>query len=173
MLFVWEGSGREDWFGGGVELDDEIKARFRETHLALASGPANEWSHTPENRLAMIVVLDQFPRNIYRGTALAFATDGLALAQAEQAIQVGDDRRVRTEFRIFFYLPYEHAENIAHQNRSVALFTELGDGEYLDYARRHRDLIASYGRFPHRNQALGRTSTDSEARYLAQPGAGF
>ncbi len=171
--FWFEECGRKDWFGGGAELDDEIKARFRETHLALASGAGGEWNSTPENRLAMIVVLDQFPRNIYRGTALAFATDGLALAQAEQAIQVGGDKRVPEEFRIFFYLPFEHAEDISHQDRSVALFTELGDGEYLDYAQRHRDVIATYGRFPHRNQALGRPSTDAEARYLAQPGAGF
>ncbi|KRB59104.1 hypothetical protein ASE04_27305 [Rhizobium sp. Root708] len=171
--FWFEKCDRRDWFEGATELDNEIKGRFRDTHLALAAGPSNAWRETPQNRLALIVVLDQFPRNIYRGTALAFATDGLSLAEAELALQSADDKRVPEEFRVFFYLPFEHAEDIAKQDRSVALFAELGDPEFLDYARRHRDVIASYSRFPHRNQVLGRQSTAAELRYLAQPGAGF
>jgi uncharacterized protein (DUF924 family) len=171
--FWFEKCSRNDWFGGDTELDKQIATQFRDTHLALAAGAGREWRQTPKDRLALIVVLDQFARNIYRGTALAFATDGLALAEAEEALRVGDDKLVHEQFRIFFYLPFEHAENIVQQDRSVALFTELGDGEYLDYAKRHRDVIASYGRFPHRNQVLGRRSTDAEREYLAQPGAGF
>ncbi|QFY63094.1 DUF924 domain-containing protein (plasmid) [Rhizobium grahamii] len=171
--FWFEKCDRKDWFEGAAELDSEIKRQFRDTHLALASGESSVWRETPQNRLAMTVVLDQFPRNIYRGTALAFATDGLALAEAELALQSGDDKRVPEEFRVFFYLPFEHAEDIAQQDRSVALFAELGDPEFLDYARRHREVIASYGRFPHRNRVLGRQSTEAELRYLAQPGAGF
>ncbi len=171
--FWFETCGRDDWFGGSAELDDQIKTRFRETHLALAAGAGAEWRQTPENRLALIVVLDQFARNIYRGTALAFATDGLALDEAEQALLFGDDKLVPKEFRIFFYLPFEHAESIVQQDRSVALFTELGDEEYLDFAQRHREVIALYGRFPHRNKAFGRRSTDAERSYLAQPVAGF
>jgi uncharacterized protein (DUF924 family) len=171
--FWFEKCSRKDWFDGSAELDSEIKSQFRDTHLALAAVPTEEWRASPHSRLASIVVLDQFPRNIYRGTALAFATDGLALAEVELALEAGDDKRVPKEFRIFFYLPFEHAENLGQQDRSVALFTELGDVEYLDYAQRHRGVIASYGRFPHRNEVLGRTSTEAEQRYLAEPGAGF
>lgn len=171
--FWFEKCSRKDWFGSAIELDKEIKLRFRDTHLALAAGFADGWQATPASRLALVIVLDQFPRNIYRDTALAFATDGLALAEAKQAIVLGEDKLVPHEFRMFFYLPFEHSEDMVQQNRSVALFTELGDQEYLDYALRHRDVIASYGRFPHRNRPLGRRSTTAELDYLAQPGAGF
>ncbi|MHC2361050.1 uncharacterized protein (DUF924 family) [Rhizobium leguminosarum] len=124
-------------------------------------------------RLAAVIVLDQFPRNIYRGTPLAVATDGLALREAKLALASGADRVVETACRTFFYLPFEHAEDLGEQERSVALFTALGDEEYLDYAIRHRDVIAAYGRFPHRNAMLGRESTAGERDYLSKPGAGF
>ncbi|MFS2152684.1 MULTISPECIES: DUF924 family protein [unclassified Rhizobium] len=171
--FWFKKCGRDDWFRGATELDAEIKSQFRDTHLALAAGPSPEWRENAVNHLALIVVLDQFARNIYRGTALAFATDGLALAESELALRSGHDKVVSPELRVFFYMPFEHAEDIAHQDRSVALFTELGDDEYLDYAIRHREVIRSYGRFPHRNRSLGRQSTAAELEYLAQPGAGF
>lgn len=171
--FWFEECGRDDWFGKAGELDREITERFRDTHLALAAGLTENWRATPENLLAAIVVLDQFPRNIYRDTPLAFATDGLALAAAKAAIEAGDDRRVPDSCRIFFYMPFEHAEDIAEQHRSVALFTALGDEEYIDYAQRHREVIAAYGRFPHRNRLIGRQSTAAELEYLAKPGAGF
>lgn len=171
--FWFEKCGREDWFTSAPSLDREIKRQFRDTHLHISAGPSDQWRATPANRLALIVLLDQFPRNIYRGTALAFATDGLALAEAELALASGDDKHVPEEFRLFFYLPFEHAEDIIQQDRAVALFTDLGDEEYLEYARRHRAVIASYGRFPHRNQVLGRESTAAELQYLASPGTGF
>ena len=165
--------GRDQWFRSTSSLDQEITARFRETHLALAGGIPDVWRATPENRLAAVVVLDQFPRNIYRATPLAFATDGLALREAKLAIEAAADSAVKLEFRCFFYLPFEHSELIEEQDRSVALFDELGDEEYADYAVRHREVIARYGRFPHRNPILGRISTEAELDYLAQPGAGF
>jgi len=165
--------GRELWFRSSPELDEEIRAGFRDTHLALAAGVGAEWRAGPESRLAAVIVLDQFPRNIYRGTPLAVATDGLALREAKLALGAGADRVVETACRTFFYMPFEHAEDLTEQERSVELFTALGDEEYLDYAIRHRDVIAAYGRFPHRNAMLGRESTDAEHDYLARPGAGF
>ncbi|SCB56272.1 Uncharacterized conserved protein, DUF924 family [Rhizobium aethiopicum] len=165
--------GRELWFRPPPELDIEIRDVFRDTHLALAAGIGDEWRADPVSRLAAVIVLDQFPRNIYRGTGLAVATDGLALREAKLALGVGADQAVDHACRTFFYLPFEHAESLDEQERSVALFTALGDEEYLDYAVRHREVIAAYGRFPHRNAMLGRESTAAELDYLAKPGAGF
>lgn len=165
--------GPELWFQPPPELDVEICEGFRDTHLALAAGVGDEWRADPVCRLAAVIVLDQFARNIYRGTALAVATDGLALREAKLALAAGADQAVEHACRTFFYLPFEHAENLGEQDRSVALFAALGDEEYLDYAVRHRDVIAAYGRFPHRNAMLGRESTAAERDYLSRPGAGF
>ncbi len=173
LSFWFEECTSEDWFRSTVNLDEEIGRRFRDTHLALAAGVTDLWRATPESRLAAIIVLDQFPRNVYRGTPLAFATDGLALLEAKAALEVGADREVPAERRIFFYLPFEHAENLAEQDRAVALFQSLGMDEQIDYALQHRAVIAAYGRFPHRNAMLGRVSTEAEKDYLAEPGAGF
>lgn len=171
--FWFERCGREKWFQSTLSLDEEIRERFRDTHLALAGGVIGSWHASPKNRLAAVIVLDQFPRNIYRNTPLAFATDGLALREAKLAIDAGADRLVDRECRAFFYMPFEHAEDIAAQKQSVTLFQALGDADYLDYAIRHHDVIASFGRFPHRNAIIGRASTAAELEYLAKPGAGF
>ena len=120
-----------------------------------------------------MIVLDQFPRNIYRGTPLAFATDELARNEAKTAIDAGMDAMVPAEWRAFFYLPLEHSERLSDQELSVELFARLGNDNYLDYAKRHRDVIATYGRFPHRNPILGRFSTHEEEAYLASSDAGF
>ncbi|MFT4184937.1 MAG: DUF924 family protein [Rhizobium sp.] len=173
LSFWFEECTSEDWFRSRVDLDDEIGRRFRHTHLALAAGVSDLWRATPANRLAAVIVLDQFPRNVYRGTPLAFATDGLALQEAKAALEVGADQEMSRERRIFFYLPFEHAESLAEQDRAVALFRALGIDEQIDYALRHRAVIAAHGRFPHRNAMLGRVSTGAEKDYLAQPGAGF
>ncbi|MBX5125721.1 DUF924 domain-containing protein [Rhizobium lentis] len=165
--------GRELWFRPTPELDIEIRDVFRDTHLALAAGVGDEWRADPLCRLAAVIVLDQFPRNIYRSTPLAFATDGLALREAKLALAAGSDQAVEIACRTFFYLPFEHAEDLGEQERSVALFSALGDAEYLDYAIRHRDVIAAYGRFPHRNAIVGRASTAEERDYLSRPNAGF
>lgn len=163
----------KDWFVQNDEIDREIAKRFGATHLALAGKVPQQWWESAEAVLALIVVFDQFPRNIYRGTPLAFATDGLALREAKSAIDAGLDQIVGADRRLFFYMPFEHSERLADQDRSVELFTQLADSNYLDYAHKHRDVIAEFNRFPHRNQILGRDSTAEEAAYLAKPGAGF
>lgn len=163
----------KQWFVKDPELDDTITKRFASLHLALSRQVPSEWRASAEARLALVIVLDQFPRNMYRGSPLAFATDTLALNAAKAALAVGADANVSEHRRIFFYLPFEHAENLADQNRAVALCEALGNAEYLDYARQHQVIIERFGRFPHRNAILGRTSTAEEEAYLAQPGAGF
>ncbi|WP_377289542.1 DUF924 family protein [Rhizobium sp. SG2393] len=173
LSFWFEELTPENWFNPTPSLDAQCERRFAPTHLHLARGVPDSWRSTPERRLAAIILLDQLPRNIYRGTALAFATDGLALAQAREAVATGDDQKVSADRRIFFYLPFEHSEDLQDQETAVALFTTLGHPLYLDYAIRHAEVIRSFGRFPHRNAMLGRASSEAEAAYLAQPGAGF
>jgi uncharacterized protein (DUF924 family) len=173
LHFWFEELTREDWFNSSPELDASIRKRFAETHLTLAKHISEEWHETPEAFLAAIIVLDQLPRNMYRATPLAFATDGLALRQAKLAVQTGVDRKIPIERRVFVYMPYEHSEAIEDQMRCVELMETLGNEEFLDYARRHHEVIAEYGRFPHRNAILGRQSTAAEESYLAKPGAGF
>ena len=172
---------RPEWFRKDPAFDESIRARFGplvERALTLPAGAPPAWGAAPDDVLAEILVLDQFPRNLYRGQPLAFAGDARALALALALIARGDDRRLRPLERLFAYLPLEHAEDLALQDRSVDLFSALaagheGFGEVLDYAERHRDVIRRFGRFPHRNAALGRASTPAEVEYLAQPGSGF
>jgi uncharacterized protein (DUF924 family) len=163
----------QDWFTPPPGLDSQCDRRFRPTHLALAREIAPEWRATPQNRLAAVILLDQMPRNMYRGTPLAFATDGLALREAGLALDAGAEAGLSLEQRVFLYLPFEHSENLADQERSVRLFTELGDVGYLDFAIRHCEIIQQFGRFPHRNAILGRVSTAAEITFLSQPGSGF
>ncbi|WP_299860996.1 DUF924 family protein [uncultured Hoeflea sp.] len=163
----------KDWFTKNEDLDRRIEDRFAKLHLALSREVPAQWRETPDARLALVIVLDQFPRNIYRDSPLAFATDLLALNAAKAAIAVGADAQISETRRIFLYMPFEHAESLDEQDRAVALCEALGDEKYLDYAHRHRDVIAEFGRFPHRNAILGRTSTLAEEAYLAKPGAGF
>ncbi|CAN7329423.1 DUF924 family protein [Neorhizobium sp. LjRoot104] len=164
---------RKDWFEKNEALDEAMRRHFAATHLSLARGELDAWRTSPEDRLAAVIVLDQLSRNLYRGTPLAFATDWLALREARLAIEEGADMAVPAEQRGFFYLPFEHSETLADQDRSVELFALLGDADYLDYAERHRAVIREFGRFPHRNALLGRESTAAELEYLAKPGAGF
>lgn len=163
----------KDWFVKNDEIDRRITERFSDLHLALSRQISDEWRATPEARLALVIVFDQFPRNIYRGSPLAFATDGLALKEAKAALAVGADKSIGEDRRFFFYMPFEHAEDISEQERCVGLFEALGNANYLDYANKHQDIIERYGRFPHRNPILGRASTPEEKAYLAEPGAGF
>lgn len=169
---------RKCWFEKNAAFDAEIRRRFLPLVDEAAAGRLDGWAAQPESLLALIVLLDQFPRNLFRDTARAFAADGKALALAQQAVAKGLDARLLPVQRAFVYLPFEHSEDMAMQDRAVALFAELaGQGEafasYLDYAERHREVIRRFGRFPHRNAILGRASTPEEAAYLAQPGAGF
>ncbi len=173
LRFWFDELSRAQWFSVTQELDAEIRDRFGELHLAFARGELEDWRVKPHYHLAAIIVLDQFSRNIYRGTPLAFAADWIALREARLAVETGADQAVAPERRAFFYLPFEHSEMMEDQERSVSLFTALGDEQYLDYAQRHLDVIRQFGRFPHRNALLGRVSTNAELDYLSKPGAGF
>lgn len=173
LAFWFEELSDRDWYNATPALDQQILRRFRATHLALARSVEPHWRAGPASRLAAVIVLDQLPRNMYRATPLAFATDPLARREARLAIAEGADRLVHGRQRPFFYLPFEHSEQIDDQDYSVSLFSDLPDANLLDYAVRHRDIVARFGRFPHRNAFLGRESTEEETEFLKLPGSGF
>lgn len=174
VLEFWFGElTTKDWFVKNEAVDRRCDERFRDLHHQLSREVPDEWRASPEARLALVIVFDQFPRNIYRGSPLSFATDKMALIEAKAAIAVGADKAVSQTQRIFFYMPFEHAEDLEEQDRAVALCEALGDEGYVDYAHRHRAVIEEFGRFPHRNAILDRMSTPEELAYLAKPGAGF
>lgn len=162
------------WFKSTPETDAEIEARFLGIHEGVKRGDFDDQAETADDYLAIVITLDQFPRNIFRGTPDAFATDALALKWAKDAVSRGLDRQQPAPHRrMFFYLPLEHSEDLADQNECVRLFEEMGYNDFTDYAVAHRDVIEKFGRFPHRNAALGRTSTKDEEDYLSRPGAGW
>ncbi|MBX3651428.1 MAG: DUF924 domain-containing protein [Burkholderiales bacterium] len=171
------------WWAKDAVVDAEIRERYGALVAAAAGGAHREWARGPRGRLALILLFDQFPRNIYRDTPQAFAHDGLALRLALDGIVAGADRELRAIERVFFYLPLEHSESVDMQERSVALFTALAAGVpeadrgtfagFVDYAVRHRDIVHRFGRFPHRNRILGRESTAEEIAFLEQPGSSF
>lgn len=171
------GRPREAWFRKSDEFDAAIRTRFLELHLQAADGKMQPWQAAPDSLLALILVLDQFPRNLFRGTRREFASDTQALAAAQLAVARGYDRAFLPVQRWFVYLPFEHAEDLALQRRCLKLFeglrTDLDSAYTIDYARRHYEIIARFGRFPHRNAMLGRTSTPEEIEFLKQPGSGF
>lgn len=171
------------WFRPGPEIDDGLRARFSHFLDDAPSVLAKGWENQARGRLALIVLFDQFPRNIYRGTARAFAFDDRALDLCVGGIDAGMDRALSYVERVFFYMPLQHAESLAMQERAVALYEGLagnapaGQQRFLNnslqYARQHRDLIARFGRFPHRNRVLGRAPTAGESAYLEGGGATF
>ena len=172
------GQPRAEWFRKDEAFDAEIRARFLTSVEAALAGALTEWAASPTGLLALLILLDQFPRNLFRGEAKAFSGDEQALQLARLAVERGWDENLAAVERVFVYLPFEHSEALADQERSLALFAALaagspGNGGFLDYAQRHHEVIARFGRFPHRNSALGRPSTPEEAAYLAQPGSGF
>ncbi len=168
IVTFWAEAGPKEWFAKNDAFDTACR-RFEDAHHAAARGEYADWAKTAEGALALVLLLDQFPRNLYRSSGHAFATDGLALAIARDAITAGFDQEVG-ELALFFYLPFEHAEDMATQLRAVKLTVGLGNPEYLKFAELHRDIIARFGRFPHRNAALGRTSTPEETDYLGSGG---
>jgi uncharacterized protein (DUF924 family) len=170
IVAFWSEAGPGAWFKKDAAFDAAIRDRFEALHHAAARGELNARSETPEGALALLLLLDQFPRNLYRGSAHAFAADGLAQAIAQAALDAGHDRATPAPLRMFFYLPLEHAEHLGLQARCVALFEAMGDESYTKYARLHRDIIARFGRFPHRNAALGRASSAEELAFLAAGG---
>jgi uncharacterized protein (DUF924 family) len=193
VLHFWFGDvdalGRSDvmhsrrWFMKDDAFDREIAARFGQTYADVRAGQREGWLDDPRGRVAYVIVLDQFARNMFRGTARAFEGDRQALAAAIEGVARHDDAALTVNERSFLYMPYMHSEEIGMQDRSVALFTELRDTApselrgslvaAVQYAEKHREIIARYGRFPHRNAVLGRASTPEEQAFVAQPGSGF
>ena len=171
------------WFGKSPANDQAVIDRFAATLTAATAGHLDHWTYTPRGRLALVIVLDQFPHHIHRDKPQAFATDPQALSLSLDALKTGEDRQLTPIERVFLYLPLEHAELIAIQERSVLLFERLAQEaaaderalfeDFLNYARQHRDVVARFGRFPHRNAILGRPSTPDELEFLKQPGSRF
>lgn len=193
VLDFWFGSDADDaavareranlWWSKNKATDDEIRSRFEDTVQSALAGQLNEWLAIARGRLALIILTDQFPRNIYRDTRLAFFGAAKALEVCIEGLEQGTDRRLRPIERVFFYLPLEHAEDIKHQDLSVKCFGELVAAapaeqrpifeEYLDFAVLHGQIIERFGRFPHRNKLLGRESSAEELAFLAEPGSSF
>jgi uncharacterized protein (DUF924 family) len=171
VVSFWQAAGSEKWFSKDEALDAAIRARFLATYEAAAAGDLAHWERTAEGALALVIVLDQFPRNMFRASARTYAADPLARAVADRALARGFDHAVPADLRTFFYLPFTHSEAVADQERCVALYRALGDAESLRYAEDHADIIRRFGRFPHRNAALGRETTPDEQAFLA--GGGF
>lgn len=171
--FWFEESSEKQWYKKDPEFDRQIRERFGALVEDASKGKLEDWLETPRGALAYILLLDQFSRNIYRGSNQAFATDAKARAAAIKVLVEGYDRDIPDREKAFLYLPFEHSEELEDQKRSVALFEALGDDQLTDYAVRHRDIIARFGRFPHRNDVLGRESTDAEQEFLKQPGSSF
>ena len=166
VLAFWREAGPSNWFRKDEAFDTEIRTRFLTTYQAAAAGQLADWEATAETALALVVVLDQFPRNIFRGSAQAFAADAPARAVADRALARGFDQQVPAGERQFFYLPFEHSENISDQERCLALFRSTGNPDSLKWAEKHADIIRRFGRFPHRNAVLGRTTTAEEQAFL-------
>ena len=171
VVDFWREAGPGKWFRGGAAFDDALRARFEAAHFAAARRELEAWMEDAEGALALLVLLDQVPRNIFRGSAHAYATDPLALHYAGRMLEAGLDREVEPALRTFCYLPFEHSEDLLDQEKSVALMAGLGE-LYADYAVQHFEVIERFGRFPHRNHALGRVSSTDEQAWL-DAGGGF
>jgi uncharacterized protein (DUF924 family) len=170
VLAFWRAAGPKKWFAKDAEFDREIAARFGDTYEAAARGWLADWEATAEDALALTIVLDQFPRNMFRNSARAYAADPVARGVADRAIARGYDQAVPAKERTFFYLPFEHSEDLADQERCCALFRALGDPDLLHWAELHADVVRRFGRFPHRNAVLGRATTPAERDYLDNDG---
>ena len=171
LEFWFAGEVKPLWFASTPEFDEALRERFLATYRAAATGQLEDWERTPLGALALVIVLDQFPLNLFRGQPESFATEAAARVVADRAIARGFDREISPEQRLFLYLPFMHGEALADQERSARLFQQAGLEESLRFARHHRDLIRRFGRFPHRNAILGRESTPEEIAYLASPEA--
>ncbi len=168
---------RKVWFIKNPEFDKEVRSRFLSDYEQAAAGQLDDWKATPQSCLALIILLDQFSRNMFRGQPQAFATDPQALSYAKYAVAQGFDKQLLPLQRWFIYLPFEHSENLADQHQCIELHSTLKDypecASGIDYAYRHLKIIERFGRFPHRNQILGRETTPEEAEFLKQPGSSF
>jgi uncharacterized protein (DUF924 family) len=164
VVEFWRQAGRTKWFRKDPEFDRTFRERFLALHERAAAGELQAWAETATGSLALVILLDQFPRNAFRDSPRMFATDALARRYAAAALEAGFDRRVQRDVHVFFYLPFEHSESLADQDRSVALQEHLG--ELLKHALEHREVIRRFGRFPHRNAVLGRETTVEERAFL-------
>jgi len=174
VVGFWSAAGPERWFGKSLRFDDAIQLKFEPVHHRAAVGTYDAWIKDAQGALALLILLGQFPRHLYRGSAHAYATDPLARSIADRAIGLGHDQATEAALRIFFYLPFMHSEALADQDRSVALFEAhdavTGDVDSLKWAVIHRDVIKRFGRFPHRNAAFGRETTAEEQAFLDEGG---
>jgi len=166
VVEFWTKAGRKHWFAKDERFDARIRERFEALHHAAARRELDDWAQTAQGALALLLLLDQFPRNMYRGSAHSFATDPLARA----AIDAGHDRAVDPALRQFFLLPLEHAESLTDQDHAVALAQASGDPDLAKWTMLHRDIIWRFGRFPHRNAVLGRETTAEETQFLRSGG---
>lgn len=169
VLGFWNAAGPKRWFAKDDAFDAAFRVRFHDAHFAAARGELDAWLAQPDSALALILLLDQYPRNAFRDTGHMFATDGLALRCSRQSLAQGHPEQIAPQLRNFLYLPFMHAEDLAVQEESVALYGQHVP-DSLQWAILHRDIIARFGRFPHRNLALGRDTTPEEARFLAEGG---
>jgi uncharacterized protein (DUF924 family) len=170
VVAFWRAAGPKRWFEKDAAFDDDIRRRFLKLHEAASTGKLTDWEGNAAGALALLILLDQFPRNMFRGQARAFASDPLALAIASRAILNGFDGAF-PDLRGFFYLPFEHSENLADQEKGIAFYKAVDDADGLKWAELHADIIRRFGRFPHRNAVLGRVSTPEEQAFL--DGGGF
>jgi uncharacterized protein (DUF924 family) len=171
--FWFSEQARPYWFAATAAFDAELASRFGTLHDRAAKGALDPWEETAAGALGLVLLLDQLPRNLFRGTPRAFATDDQARAVLERALERGFDRALDEEGRAFLYLPFEHCEDLDDQERCVALMAQLSTPGWADFARKHRDVIARFGRFPSRNAVLGRPSTAAEQAFLAEHGPGW
>lgn len=172
ILRFWFAEHAKDWFAKSTAFDAEIRARFLALHESAAAGKLAHWADDARSCLALVVMLDQFPRNMFRGEARAFATDAQAQAAARVILERGWDKAMTQAERLFAYLPFEHSERLEDQDLSCELMKDF-DAEQRQYAERHRDIIRRFGRFPHRNDLLGRENTAAETEFLKLPGSRF
>lgn len=172
VVSFWKKAGSKRWFKRDPAFDQKIREEFLVTHQAAAMEKLGAWEDSAEGALALLLLLDQFPRNMFRGTTRAFDNDPQAREIAKRAIKRGFDKQVAAEFRVFFYLPFEHSEELADQETCVKLVRAMKDKDLLHWAKIHHDIIKRFRRFPHRNEILNRRSTPDEVTFLEQGGFG-
>ncbi len=171
LAFWFDELGKDAWFKKSDDVDRTIAMRFGDLYRSALAGELEDWRATATGSVALVIVLDQFGRNMFRGRPEAFGGDALALQVAKSAIERGFEDELTTDQRYFLYMPFMHSELLADQDRCVAFFEALGDG--VKYAQGHHDIVARFGRFPHRNEVLGRESSDEEREFLTQPGSSY
>ena len=173
IKFWFQENGPQQWFQKDHDFDQEIIKRFAGLHQKAAAGELFSWRKTPQGTLAEIIILDQFSRNIFRGSDKAFSFDGMALCLAQEAISKGCDKKLSKDERMFLYLPFMHSESGGMHEEALKLFASLGLESALDFEKQHKAIIDRFGRYPHRNKVLGRQSSEEEIAFLTQEGSSF